>query len=535
MSKRLIIDSELATAGNARTSDDWSWPVKHSQYDTPITNFIEWTDQLHELINVPEQMLSAFYISKPGLIKDISYIAAAYLDITLARQNGLTPEFNADKYLYEMVSNDSYPHSAPTEIVSTPHPVGVRARLRNRVARYVRNRRFRQGIKTHTANFSIGSNQLTSEISPSGTQSLRRTHEDVLRSRPSTRLPADLADLVELISNKFVGEIESITGSTSQNFSEHIKWISKKYLTDGWKYTNSQDLVAGLPSNTKLFTGTGGGLAARITSYQFLRAGLDVVRTTHGGDSPMFTDVMWPATEFPFATTYVAYGEVGASSLISTINQRPDSTIPHYTKQVVAAGSKSHSTIHNSLRNAKPRLIRNVTVIAGSFSGPYPVMPHMKLHDLVYLDWHRRLLTSISQYGYSVTSKRHPKGRLVDRNLFDGIVDHELISTPMSAVQESTDAYVVDFPASAFMEALCTLKPVVLIDMGVRRMKQSARVELQKSVQFIEATFDEYNRIKIDETQLRNAIESPVDVDAREKLINDYLLRPSDDFQSIYS
>jgi hypothetical protein len=535
MPKRLIIDSELATLNADEIFDDWAWPVGQLQYDTPITNFIEWTDRLHQQSNVSEQLLSALYISKPGLLKDLSYIAAAYLDVTLARQSGYSPVFWDDKYLYQMVAEDSYPQIVPTDILSIPHPVGVRAKLRNRIARSVRNRKFNQQIQVATKNFSIGPNQLTNEIIPSNTQPLRRTHDDVLRSRRNPKSPERISELAQHISNKFVEEIESVAGRSSQNFATYINWLVEKYLEAGWQDTNAPDTIAKHISNSKLFTGTGGSLAARLTSFQFLRAGHQVIRTTHGGDTPMFADVLVPTTEFPFATTFVAYGESGASALNTTIKSRSESTTPHYTNNFVASGSKSHAAIYESSRNATIRPIKNVTVIAGSFSGMFPVMPHMKFHDLVYLEWHRRLLASLGQHGYSVTSKRHPKGSLTDRRLFDTITNSELIETPMSAIQESTDAYVIDFPASAFMEALCTLKPVILIDTGVRRMTPSARADLLESVEFIEATFDDRNRIIIDESKLRDAIETPVDIDSREKLINDYLLRPSDDFESIFS
>jgi hypothetical protein len=104
----------------------------------------------------------------------------------------------------------------------------------------------------------------------------------------------------------------------------------------------------------------------------------------------------------------------------------------------------------------------------------------------------------------------------------------------MSAVEHSADAYVIDFPASAFMEALCTLKPIVVIDVSSRRMLPLARTELANSVSFVSASFDERNRVVIDEAELMEAIEKPVDIGAREQLIQNYLLRPSDDFRSIY-
>jgi len=162
------------------------------------------------------------------------------------------------------------------------------------------------------------------------------------------------------------------------------------------------------------------------------------------------------------------------------------------------------------------------------------VVPQMKLHDVVYLEWHRRLLASIKQMGYEVISKRHPKASLAGQRIFGRIPDEELISTPMQAIEQRTDAYVIDFGASAFMEALCTLKPVILIDMGIRMLKPEARAAISKSAVIITSRFDDRNRVVIDEEELKMGLEKLVDIPARDRLIQDYLLRTSADIGSIF-
>ena len=84
------------------------------------------------------------------------------------------------------------------------------------------------------------------------------------------------------------------------------------------------------------------------------------------------------------------------------------------------------------------------------------------------------------------------------------------------------------------MEAICTPKPVVLIDIPIRKMRPEARELISRSVAIVSATFDERNRVIIDRSELHEGLEKPVDIDARERLIQDYLLRPSADFGSIF-
>ncbi|MCH7983496.1 MAG: hypothetical protein IIC28_05950 [Chloroflexi bacterium] len=536
MKKRLVIDSQLAAQDPAGVFDgDWSWPVAQSEYDDPITEFIEWSDELHSGLSNSPRLLDAFFLSKAVLLKDLSYLSAAWVDITISDQHGFAPVYDADKYLYRMVQENSYPRVVPSEVRSIRKPVGFRRKVREWAARYGRRISDRRALRSSVIDsFSIGGNELTRQIAPSNTRRLRLTHDELIRARPAQAIPHDVAELAKLISSRFSTGLEAATGTISLKFAEYIHWLVKKHLSTAWNDAGVGNVPNQPPQNSRLFTGTGGGYAARLMAYRFCRSGLKVLRTTHGGDSPLFDDVMLPSVEFPFASTYVAFGELGARSLADSINKRTESVTPDYAKSVVAAGSKVHQTIRDLAQPGSDRKVSTVSVITGSFTGMYPVFPHMKLHDVVYMEWHRRLLAMVRDLGYRALSKRHPKGLLTDRLIFRDVAHDELINTPMSAVQESTDAYVIDLPASAFMEALCTMKPVIVIDIPIRRMRASTRAQISKSVEFISASFDDRNRVVINQEELRTGLEKPVDIDAREQLIQDYLLRPSTDFGSFF-
>ena len=540
MPTKLIIDSEIAAREMPSVFDnEWKWPITQDRYDQPITDFIEWSDELHSEISDSEQLLTAYFLCKSALLNDLSYLSVALLDISISRQAGFVPEYGEDKYLHRMIDEDSYLEVVPAELLATSQHLGIRANLRAWARRYARGMSDGRALRsTSVRDYSIGLNPLTREIAPEAAQRIRRTHADVIRGRSNQPIPDRVTDLAGSISTKFCEFLAPAAGTVSPNFRAYIQWLVNEHLAYGWLDAGASDSFSegANPSPTRLFTGTGGGYAARLTAYQFGRSGRQVIRTTHGGDTPLFDDVLWPSVEFPFASTYVAYGEHGARNLAANVANRSESSTQIYVGNVVGAGSKYHQSIRDSA-TATPSTnhpIRNVSVITGSFTGTYPVMPHMKLHDVVYLEWHNRLLAAITNMGYLAVSKRHPKGLFANKRIFSDVSHDELLDTPMSAVEHSADAYVIDFPASAFMEALCTLKPVVVIDASSRRMLPSARTELSNSVSFVSASFDDRNRVVIDDSELMEAIEKTVDIDAREQLIQDYLLRPSDDFRSIY-
>jgi hypothetical protein len=346
--------------------------------------------------------------------------------------------------------------------------------------------------------------------------------------------PARIDELAQHISGTLSEILSKHGNSPPAAFASHARNVASHYLQLGWHDAGAAPLIRFPGRGATLVTGTGSGYPARLMAYQALGEGHRVIRTTHGGDPPMFHEVLWPSIEFPFATNYVANGEIGAKSLKATIDGRSESVVDHYTQSVIGAGSKLHSRIREAASESQVIPVKTVSVITASLTREIRVVPGMKMHDVVYMEWHRRLLGSIKQMGYEVLSKRHPKGSLADRRIFGDFADEELISTPMQAIEKRTDAYVIDFGASAFMEALCTLKPVILIDMGIRKMKPEARAAVSESAVIITSSFDERNRVVIDDAELREGLEKPVDIAARDRLIQDYLLRPSVDFGSLF-
>ena len=147
---------------------------------------------------------------------------------------------------------------------------------------------------------------------------------------------------VELI--KFIGK--NCT-SPSQAFSDHLYYIALKYLQNGWTDTAIGTVFPDIKVGSTLFTGTGSGYSARLLSYQFLNNDLRVIRTTHGGEQPIVSDMRIFTTEFPFASKYVNYGYKAAQTLQKIINEKSESNHDHYTKSVQAAGSDQHTGIQN--------------------------------------------------------------------------------------------------------------------------------------------------------------------------------------------
>jgi hypothetical protein len=537
MNNRLIIDSQLAAQDvEAVFGQEWSWPVAQAKYDSLVTEVIEWSDELHLELNDSPRLLNAFLLIKADLLKDLSYYLVGWLDVASAQESGVELVFNSNQYIYTELVSNRFTDRIPTRYYSSPKTDRLKARFRSRLSKIKRQRNnWAASRSTDTNVFLIGANPLGIQITDDAVRRVSISRADIARRRTgSEKAPNRVIELADQISIQIAGAISRITLEPSEQLTSHIRFMALEHLRRGWNDTAIKSMFKPAAHNPTLVSGTGSGYAARLISHQFLSEGHRVIRTSHGGDAPMFDDVMWPSIEFPFATKYIVDGSTAATAVSQSLSKRSEAAVPQYASSVLGVGSHQHFRIRESAGKPKIGPPKTVGVISASLTGMHRVTPHMKLHDVVYMEWHRRLLQDVRDLGYTVFSKRHPKGMMTDTHIFDHVSTEELLQTPMSSIAERTDAYVIDFPASALMESICTLKPVVLIDHGIRRMRTETRSLLQQSVPIVGTSYDQRNRVVIDRNELNEALEMPVNLDAREDFIQKYLLNPSPNIDSLF-
>ena len=537
MNKRLIIDSQLAAQSMSNVFErGWNWPVPQANYDRLVTEVIEWADELHLELGDSPRLLTAFLLIKADLLKDLSYYLAGWLDVAKARENGTELVFSPDQYIYSSLLSDEFINRIPTKYNATSKRGGLKGTIRARLSRIKRARNNRSASRsTDTARFLIGANPLAVQITGNEVLRVGFNLDDIARHRPAlTETPGRLSELADRISTEVVDAISRNTLGPSKQFISHIRYITSTHLKKGWRDAGLKSIFSPTSQNSTLVTGTGSGYAARLLSHQFLSDGFKVIRASHGGEAPLFNDLLWSSIELPFATNYVVHGASAAAATTETITKRTEAAVPQYASSVIAVGSRHHASIREAARPPVTNLRKTVSVISESLTGMHRITPHMKPHDVVYMEWHRRLLQDIGRLGYTVFAKRHPKGMMAGKNIFDDVSTEELLQTSMASIEQRTDVYVIDFAAAAFMESICTLKPVVFIDLKIRLMRPEVRSFLRKSVAIVDATFDQDNRVTIDQSDLREALETPVDLDARDEFLKQYLLRPSSNVDSLF-
>ncbi len=104
------------------------------------------------------------------------------------------------------------------------------------------------------------------------------------------------------------------------------------------------------------------------------------------------------------------------------------------------------------------------------------------------------------------TCRPHPEGLLKGRpHPVAGIVEPS--PRRFEELVEETDLFVFDYVQSTtFYEALCTDRPIVLLDMGAPIFDAELRATLERRCRVVPVAFDDRNLPRLDEAALRDAV-----------------------------
>jgi hypothetical protein len=535
MSERFLVDFRIAAAERETLfTPDWRWPIPQSAYDDPLREFVEWAYRLPAELGHDEQLRTAFELVESDLLKDLAWIVGAWIDVSTAQQQGLELVYGDALPMYEMLVHDQFERESPMAQARSAGELILWGRSR-RLKRFASEkfRRVRSALKGQPTIYTISANTLSNQLTDGRATRIRLAYADLPSKRAGNRnIYPDIPDLANTISKNLFDRLADSGHQQSGKLNSFIHGVVLTYLTAGWQ---DREFTPGFTpdQSTTLFTGTGSAYLTRVVSHLFLTHGAAVFRSTHGGEMVLFDDPLWASIELPFAGTYMTYG-ARAAELVSAITARHMS-VRGANQQIAvsASGSQYHGKILERASPGSP--VKKVYVVSASFSGTFRAIPNVKIHDVVYYDWHRRLLQIVKSAGFTTVSKRHPKGRGAQLSLFDDVASEELKLVGMSDTYELADAYVMDIAGSAFMEALCTLKPIVLVDIPNRRMTAEGRARIGESVSIVRAEFDENNRVVADAEQITEGLHTPVNIEARRRFVSEYLTEPGANLERLMS
>lgn len=253
-----------------------------------------------------------------------------------------------------------------------------------------------------------------------------------------------------------------------------------------------------------IWAGTGGYWPSRALGIEVLRRGGEVHRFDHGGGMGLNALCeLWAATEFVVSSNYM----MPTPALANRVEASGVRRFLSSERGIQVSGGRGDPLHRDATRilRTKRQSQRRVTYTPVSLLGYRQMLPP-RLPDLVNLDWQLRFTELLKGLPVELTCRPHPVGLFSNRPnpLAEVISLSERVFEDLIA---DTDVFVFDYVQSTtFYEALCTDRPVVLIDFGLPVFEDDALAMLTARCRIVPAEFDAGNRPYVDAAKLESAI-----------------------------
>jgi len=253
---------------------------------------------------------------------------------------------------------------------------------------------------------------------------------------------------------------------------------------------------------TNLWTGTGAAYVARLIASEVSRRGGVVTGFDHGG-----------VTAISQVLELTSISELMVADRFCVATQ-PWARILEQSKAMTLAApfggceiiySDGEPTFGQACIDGTARTRRRVVYVGH----PYRALRQFAIagtSDAIYWDLQSRLAAHLDGLAVDLTCKPHPEGHFVGkRNPIEKIA-----TTSYRRFEEhlpDTDIFVFDAPTSTtFAEALCTNRPVVLIERGQYPFNPAIDAEVRARCRIVPSRIDERNLIWPDLEALDEAV-----------------------------
>ncbi len=270
-----------------------------------------------------------------------------------------------------------------------------------------------------------------------------------------------------------------------------------------------------------VWNGSGGNLPGAIIASEVLRRGGRVTAFDHvTGRGLERVGELTVLHALTLASCFV----VATPATAERLRRQNVHELQHPRRRTEIIGNHGYPRVRDlDLTARTPRAAgqkRRVTYVSPMFRGWRQATPPTTA-DPVQLDWELRLVEALNAMPIELTCRPHPEGvlnglphplaRLAD------VSEH-----PFERLIEGSDLFLFDwYRSSTFWIALCTDRPIVMIELGYsyRDVFFSEEIggAIERRCRFVRAHTDDRNRLIVDKDELADAILSaPEKVDASE-------------------
>ncbi len=316
-----------------------------------------------------------------------------------------------------------------------------------------------------------------------------------------------LIDCVQLLAKSII-EIFGDNGLTlSQFLKDYIFELTYNYYKQTAKFYIWNRGKENIPKN--LWMGTGSNYYNRLLAKLVRDKNGIVTCFEHGEPKSIYKDTFLGYGELGLCNRYMTYtkqsAELYKDSWADTIklqNQMPKIITPYgcgkpYLQIVFKRYGKNKTISYKG---------KKVVYIANAFRNDLVSYYVLKPTDVVCLEWQRYLSKVLSESGYEIAFKMHPEGILVNRS-FAAFEDMNYLDGKFEDILDRDNILIFDHTGStALTIAVCTNKPIVLIDDGLLSLHVEARKHLATRCAIVDGYFDDKNRFRVEKDKLQEAL-----------------------------
>lgn len=313
-------------------------------------------------------------------------------------------------------------------------------------------------------------------------------------------------------------QIEELTRDLAFLFLESLQYLpaeiiqitldKMKEFTHNYLYLAQKDIVAisklELPFD-EIWMGTAGYYPTRLIALHSKKNGIKTKSFDHGGSTFM---VKYPSNRYLLDMSIVDQLVLPNHKAVENFKQINDDYF--YKKlniaEVIAGfGDPYYAAVKNWRQRPSSAPIQALycLTLLGGFKQNQPTL----LPDLVAVDLQFRVISWLKECGITPKIKPHPGTNL------DGLLKHplgteaEILTEPFESVAKNAEIFIFDYAQSTtFWAALCTNRPVILIDTKITEFDHKTRELLAGRCYIIETEFDDRGRCIFAESQLTDAL-----------------------------
>jgi hypothetical protein len=247
-----------------------------------------------------------------------------------------------------------------------------------------------------------------------------------------------------------------------------------------------------------------GNVHHRLLAQIWREQGAEIIGFHHGNEMGTQPSLLAGMAEFSLCDTFVA----PTAKCAEWLGWVRDSAPALGTVRFVSAETGRYRALRRAMGGPPPKTIKRLMIVAFPLSWiRYP--GYAAHYALLQLDVELRLARHLRANGYEVILKVHPEWQTLAERLWQGRVD-ALPAAPFEQCWREADAFV--FPrvsSTAFGYALCTNRPVIVLNPPEQSWNPEAVALLCRRCRFVPSHVDASNRLRFDGDALLAALAEP--------------------------